>query len=257
MSRETKLGLYIVGGLALVLGFLAYATIAFLTQGVPYLNRVAAAERNNRYANANLFVDGPFTTDYAASAVLELPPVARQTDSPSVQITFWGAGGTVQSGLIRTPNDQFRLRAFAALTRVGGRETIKYLGRMNDGPHVFELRVRNGKVMISVDGRRRLILTPQSAFLPPNGNPYLSLGTAAKSGGTASGTISDIRVQRDGDAAPMSDQPVCVVSNGGIHLVRDGERWVLGGTFVWSVPTTYERCSEVFARHRKLAKNAN
>lgn len=252
MNRESKLGLYIVGGIVVAIGFLAYVVIAFFTQGIPYLNRLAAAQRNGQVANANLFVDGPFTKDYAASAVLELPPVQRQKDSPSVQIGFWGPYGIVQGGLIRTPDDDFRLRAFAAFPLGGGRSTVKYLGRLNDGPHAFEMRTLDGDVVLFVDGHRRIDLFPRSSYLPLHTNPFLIVGTAAQNGGTASGTISDIRIQRDGDTALVPDQPVCVVSNGGIHLVQDGARWVLGGTYAQNVPTTYERCRKVFARHRSF-----
>lgn len=248
MNRETKLGLYIVGGIVIALGFLAYGAVTFITQGVPYLNRMTAQSRSAT-ADANLFVDGPFNDDYAASAVLELPPVSPQPDSPSVQLGFFLPTASVQGGLMRTPSDKFRLRAFIAYSSDGKANKLRYLGRLNEGPHRVELRVHDGKVLLSIDGRRLFTVIPRSAFLPRDGNPWLALGTAVRRGGSASGTIADIDVQRDGDTALKPFQPVCIVSNGGIHIVADGAHWVLGGTYARSVPATYEHCRDVFAQH--------
>lgn len=255
MNRETRLGMYIVGGIVVLLGFLAYGAFALLTQSVPALTRMARDEvfDGNGNANANLYVEGPFVNDYAASAVLALPPVSAERDSPSVQIGFMQTFGNVQGGLIRTPEEKFRLKAFTAFTTPGGRERIQYLNPLDNGPHAVELRVSNGTITFFVDGVLRSTIE-HSRVLPPNSNPWFFLGTSATFiGNSAYGTISDIRVQRDGDAALSSYHPSCNISNGGIHIMPYGAGWILSGTSMRSVPIDYEGCSNVFARHRALA----
>lgn len=258
MSKETRLGMYIVGGIVLLLGFLAYGAFALFTQGVPALTRMATDEvfDGNGTANANLYVEGPFVSDYAASAVLELPPVSEERDSPSVQIGFMHAFGNVQGGLIRTPKGRFRLQAFVAYAIPGNGERVQYFNTRDDGPHAVELRVRDGTIAFFVDGVRRFTIV-HSRLLPPNGNPWLFLGTAATfSGNSAYGTISDIRIRRDGDAALHPYRPICNISNGGIHIMPYGDGWILRGTSMRSVPIDYEGCRDVFARHRALAHRA-
>jgi len=245
--------MYIVGSIVLVLGLLGYAAFAFFTKAVPYLKSVAGPGfGSNGDANANLYVEGPFVREYAAAAVLELPPVPPQRDSPSVQLGFFSPSGNLQGGLIRTPDDKFRLRAFVAYAAGQRPNQIRYLGRLNAGPHAVEIRVHDGKAMFFVDGRE-LYSAVQSAYLPADGNPWLALGTAVKyEGGSAFGTISDIRIRRDTDEAILSFNPVCNGSNGGIHIIPEGDRWVISGTYVARVPPKYERCSGAFARHRDL-----
>ena len=254
MNRETKLGLYIVGAIVLVLGFLAYGLFALITQGLPAVQQMATDERfgDNGYANANLYDAGPFVNDYAASAILELPTVPDQRDSPSVQLGFSQTFGNAQAGLIRTPEDKFRLRAFAAFTTPAGPLRVQYLGRVSDGPHTFEMRVRDGEIEVFVDRTKRFTLM-HTRDLPPNSNPWLFLGTSATFvGNSAYGTISDIRVRHDGDGALRPDTTLCSISNGGIHIMRYGSGWILSGTSMRSVPISYVGCRGVFARHRAL-----
>lgn len=254
MNRETKLGMYIVGGIVLMLGVLTYGAFLFFTQTVPYLDR-AKAPKSDGSANTNLFVEGPFVRDYAASANLELPPVPPQRDSPSVQLGFFDAHGDIQGGLIRSPDDKFHLRAFVAYSAGRPQNTLRYFGRLKDGPHAVELRVRNDEVTFLVDGRR-LFSAPRAAYVPPDSNPWLTLGTAVRyKGGSASGSISDIRVQRDGDNALTRYDPVCVGSSGGLRTLRYGGRYVLAGTNIGS-PALNEGCRDAYARHSELATQA-
>lgn len=255
MNRETKLGLYIVGGMVLVLGFLAYGLFALLTQGIPAVSQIATNQRfgDNGTANANLYDAGPFVRDYAVSAVLELPPVPAENDSPSVQLGFSRNYGIVQGGLIRTPDDKFRLRSFVAFNVSSGGQHMQYLGRVSDGPHTFEMHVRDGTVELFIDRMKRFTLADYRA-LPPNSNPWLFLGTSATFiGNSAYGTISDIRVRRDGDTSMRPEVPRCNISNGGIHIMPYGDGWILSGTTMRSVPIRYVGCRGVFARHRALA----
>lgn len=255
MNKETRMGMYIVGGIVLSLGFLAYGSFAVLTQGVPAITRMAMDERygGNGNANANLYVEGPFVRDYAASAILELPPISDERDSPSVQLGFSQPSGNVQAGLIRTPETNFRLQAFTAYSWSGDREHIRYLKTLDDGPHTVELRAGDGTAVIFVDGVRRFTLTGER-ILTPRSNPWLFFGTSATFvGNSAYGTISDIRVRRDDDTVLRPYHPSCIISNGGIHIMPYGEGWILSGTSMRSVPIEFQGCRDAFARHRALA----
>ena len=260
MNRETRLGLYIVGSIVVLFGLLGYGTFALLTQGVPTLARMERDRRfgDNGTANANLYVEGPFVKDYAASAVFELPPTPDgERDSPSVQLGFNQIDGNVQAGLIRTPQDKFVLKAFVAFTTPGNGQQIHYLNRLEEGPHSIELRVRGDTTKLFVDGLQRFALA-DARLLPQRSNPWLFLGTSATFvGNSAYGTISDIRVRRDGDATLRADRPSCIISNGGIHLRPYGAGWILSGTSMRSVPIDYESCSSVFARHHELARTSS
>jgi hypothetical protein len=250
--------MYIVGSIVIVLGLLTYGAFTFFTKAVPYLNSIATPAFNrNGDANTNLYVEGPFVREYAAAAVMELPPAPQQRDSPSVQLGFFGTSGGIQGGLIRTPGNKFRLRAFVAYGTAAGQNRIRYFDRLNEGPHAVEIRVHDGKLMFFVDGRH-LFEVPQSAYVPPGTNPWLALGTAVKyRHARAYGTISDIRVRRDTDVALLSYQPVCIVSNGGISIRPVRDHWVIGGWYLGNVPPTYEHCRATFERHGEIANNMN
>lgn len=255
MNRETKLGLSIVGGMVLVLGFLAYGLFALLTQGIPAVSRIATNQRfgDNGTANANLYDAGPFVRDYAVSAVLELPPVPPEHDSPSVQLGFMQNSGNFQAGLIRTPEHKFRLESFVSYTTGNGDQRMIYIDPLADGPHTLELRVRDTTVTFYADDRLRFT-DAGSRSIPPNSNPWLFLGTSATFiGNSAFGTISDIRVRRDGDTSMRPEVPRCNISNGGIHIMPYGDGWILSGTTMRSVPIRYAGCRGVFVRHRALA----
>jgi hypothetical protein len=171
MNKETRLGIYIVAGIVLCLGIFAFGSFALLTQGVPAFTRMAMDERfaGNGNANANMYVEGPFVSDYDASAVLDLPPVSAERDSPSLQIGFMQTLGNVQGGIIRTPEEKFRLQSFVAYATAGGPERIRYLNFLDDGPHSVEFRVIGSTIVFFVDGVRRFTLT-NSSILRPNSN---------------------------------------------------------------------------------------
>lgn len=258
MTRETKLGLTLVISVVVALGLLIYGAFALLQRGISETNRlsvtagriaaqtIAAQSAPSEIANVNLFVDGPFTKDYAASAILELPPVPRQRDAPSVQLGFTERNASVQGGIMRAPSFNFRLKAFVSYSWPNTGQTTFFLRTLKDGPHKVELRARNNSLGFFVDGEE-LYLLPDVG----SPDPWLFVGTAVKyPGDTASGTISDIRVQRDGDRALVPYRPVCIVSNGGLHVVADGARWILRGTNVRGIPLAYDHCQTALMRHR-------
>lgn len=214
-----------------------------------------ATERARReIANANLYVDGPFTKNYVASAVLDLPPVSPQRDSPSVQLGFYEPpNADIQGGIIRAPAYNFHLRAFVSYSEFDGVETTMILQPLKEGPHRIVLRADGDQFEFSVDGQKPILL-PRSRGLR---DPWLFLGTAVKyPGSSASGTISNIRVQRDGERKATPYDPTCIASNGGIRLIQQGGRWVLSGTNVLEAPSRRENCGSIFERHHERERKS-
>ena len=242
MDRTAKLGMIIT-----VVTVVFFAAMVGLVFGLfRYTSQLAAIERartDRSAANANLIVNGTFKQTYAASATLLLPPVPPQRDSPSVQLSFFSKrGGFVQAGVIRSPHNHFRLFAFLAAGAIGERSWDRDLRALSDGPHVVKIEVRADSIWVVVDGAR-LYRLPRERYLPSDASPYVAIGTAVDYlGAAASGWISDVAVQRDGDRRLQPVVPTCIVSNGGIHLARYGTGWVLSGTHQPYVATTREGC---------------
>jgi hypothetical protein len=203
-------------------------------------------EASTSRANASVVMTHGFREKLAASAVFDLPPVPPQKDSPSLQTTFYQRGAYIQGGIIRTPANHFRMNAFL----VGGSSSFPKgytynFGFLPDGPHVVALAGDAEKIDFTIDGKL-IDRLPRAKYLPVQAASatWLMLGTIVDTpGDSAYGTISNIEVLGDGDAALVPVVPKCVVTKGGLEMRRDGDRWILGGTFTHGVDVRYARCT--------------
>lgn len=244
-GRAARLGLTIAisGMLVIVLasaGIYVLLKYAAAAPGFSHLQIAANAP------GANVVVRSKFQRRFMAAAVLDLPPVRPQADSPSLQLSFFQPGALVQGGVIRTPANRFRLAAFLAYDHAGEDGTqVRYFGNLADGPHTVMLTGDERDVVFTMDGRV-LDRVPRATYLPEDGpnNPWLMIGTAVASPGSAAfGTISRISVRDQNDAVTRPVVPSCVVTNGGITLVRLGEVWHMGGLYNPDIPAKYQHCS--------------
>jgi hypothetical protein len=249
VDRATRLGITIaiVAVLSLVLSCAGvYLLIRFAPSRPPTaynpIMRVAATSQ----ANAGVLVMRRFQKRFAASAVLDLPPVPPQKDSPSLQITFYQRDALIQGGIIRTPKNHFRMTPFLeGFSPSKPRGGVRYFGAVPDGPHVVALSGDTNAIDFTVDGKL-VDRVPRADYLPIHGQyaPWLTLGTIVDTPGDAAyGTISKIDVRGEDDAGMIRVVPNCVVTRGGLEMRRVGDEWVLGGTYVPGVHAKYVRCT--------------
>ncbi|HTA39222.1 MAG TPA: hypothetical protein VK760_09110 [Candidatus Acidoferrales bacterium] len=244
-DRAARLGITILGCAVLVIG-LAVAGIFVLlkyvpaTPGVTHLSLAAGSP-----AGANAVVRRRFERAFMASALLDLPQVPPQRDEPSLQISFFQRGALIQGGVIRTPANKFRLAGFLAYEQAGGTQTqVRYYGNLPEGPHVVTLSGDEKQIVFTIDGKV-LDRVPRATFLPDLGSndPWLMLGTAVGAPGNgAYGRISHIRIRNEYDKA-WNIEPNCIVTTGGITMVRSGDTLRLGGRYRPGVPARYRNCS--------------
>ncbi len=195
---------------------------------------------------ANVVVRRSFQRRFMATAVLDLPRVPPQKDSPSLQISFFQPGALIQGGVIRTPENKFRLAGFLAYAHAGEDQTqVRYFGNLTEGPHAVTLTGDEKDVTFAIDGRI-LDRVPRATFLPDEGpnHPWLMLGTAvAVPGSAAFGSISGIYVRDEDDRVARAVVPACVVTNGGITMRRFGTVWRLGGNYAPAIRAIFRHCS--------------
>jgi hypothetical protein len=243
-ARTARLGMTIAisGVLVIVLAcagifaLLKYAPAGF---GVSSLSIAASSP------GANVVVRRNFEKRFMAAALLDLPRVPPQKDSPSLQISFFQPDALLQGGVIRTPENKFRLAGFLAYAHAGeDRTQVRYFGNLSEGPHAVMLTGDEKEVAFAIDGKI-LDRVPRATFLPDEGpnHPWLMLGTAVASPGSAAfGSISRIYVRDEDDRVAQAVVPACVVTNGGITIERFGAVWRLGGNYTPSVPARFGHC---------------
>jgi hypothetical protein len=249
VDRATRLGT-IIAIVAVAAIFLAgaglYALIRFAPTRSPDPYNPIAVAAEGSYAGANVVMRRYFQKKFAASAVLDLPPVPPQNDSPSLQITFYQRNAMVQGGIIRRPQDRFRMTAFLEYSNpTTPGENVRYFGLLSNRPHEVSIAGDTAAVDFAIDGKV-LFRMPRERYLPIRGGvaPWVMLGTyVANSGNAASGTISRIAVRGDRDAAMAQVIPRCVVTKGGLEIRREGSTWILGGRNTAGVPVRYDHCA--------------
>jgi hypothetical protein len=244
-GRTARLGMTIAisGVLVIVLASAGIYVLLKYAPARPGFSHLAIAANA---PGANVVVRRRFQRRFMAAAVLDLPPVPPQKDSPSLQVSFFQPGALVQGGVIRTPANRFRLAAFLAYAHTGENETqVRYFGNLADGPHDVMLSGDERDVVFTMDGKI-LDRVPRATFLPDDGpnEPWLMIGTAvAMPGSAAFGTISRITVRDENDAVARPVVPACVVTNAGITLARFGEAWHMGGAYDPDIPAKYRHCT--------------
>jgi hypothetical protein len=246
IDRAARLGMTIAISAVLVI-VLASAGIFVLIKyapaglGVTHLQLAAGSP-----AGANVVLRRSFQRRFMAAAVLDLPPVPPQNDSPSLQISFFQPDALVQGGVIRTPANKFRLVGFLAFSHSGVTQTqVRYFGALADGPHTVRMTGDEQNVVLAIDGKI-LDSVPRATFLPDDGanDPWLMLGTAVGSPGDAAfGKISRIYVQDENDRAAQAAVPNCIVTTGAITMERFGMVWRLGGRYNPAILAQYRNCS--------------
>ena len=244
-GRAARLGrtIAISGVLVIVLASAGIYVLLKYAPARPGISHLAIAANA---PGANVVVRRKFQRRFMAEAVLDLPPVPPQKDSPSLQVSFFQPGALVQGGVIRTPANRFRLEAFLAYAHAGENETqIRYFGNLPDGPHDVMLTGDERDVVFTLDGKV-LDRVPRATYLPDDGpnNPWLMIGTAVATPGSAAfGTISRIFVRDQNDVVARPVVPGCVVTNAGITLVRFGEVWHMGGAYDPDISAKYQHCT--------------
>jgi hypothetical protein len=246
-DRAARLGVTIAISAVLVIvlasaGIFVLLKYAPAARGVSHLALAAGSP-----AGANVVVRRSFERRFMAAAVLDLPPVPPQNDSPSLQMAFFQPGALIQGGVIRTPANKFRLVGFLAYAHAGTTQTqVRYFGTLSEGPHTVMMTGDEGYVAFAIDGKT-LDRVQRATFLPDDGanDPWLMLGTAVGSPGDAAfGKISRIYVRDENDRVARETVPNCVVTNGGITMARSGAAWQLGGRYTPVILARYQKCSQ-------------
>ena len=222
-------------------GLALYGAISLVGLGA----RAFYASTMARYptqADANIIARGAFVKNFRATAVVELPPVPVQRDSPSVQLGFFSTKGNFQGGIIRSPRHHFRLYAFVAYGNRRGNADDLELVPLDDGKHVISLGGDSHYLDFRVDGRQ-LYHIANFVSNDSTSKLWFGVGTAVEyPGDAASGTIADFRVKRDSDSEPLRVVTPCMITHGGLEIYNVGDHWELAGRNTPGVPYRRVNC---------------
>jgi hypothetical protein len=243
-DRSARIGIIISVAAVLVIGLASAGIFVLVRFGNDARPPGPLAVAAGNGANANLVTEPKFARRIFASAVLDLPPVPVQNDSPSLQLALVQGYANIQGGIIRTPATHFRLQSFVAYARPSERIQLEYLGMLSDRPHTVSFVAQGNDLAFAVDAKTVRHFNRPDYF--QGAGPFLMLGTSvASAGDAASGTISGISVQGDNDPLIVDIKPACSVTTDGLEIHRLGTVWTFGGRNTPGGAPRFTNCSQL------------
>ena len=200
-------------------------------------------------ASTVFYADGPFESNYSASATATLGKTLDARGWYGVWIALAAyhkraVTGSAQVGLIRYDRGNYGLRAFVSSIHHGGKARFEDLGPLSDGVHRIALVGGTNGVTASIDGRtiKRLAFDPAA----DGEGAQLQFGSDVSAPlARGSATIWNMAVKADADATERPFDPVCIYSGSGLSWsrIRDTQMWTASGFYNPNAASTLSHCT--------------